>query len=79
MAAIIAGVPGEDVDGISHGGWPAWLKNNKHGGCYFSVSFFKRSICGVSRSCYAEAFWFNGNDYTVCRMWAILLGCILRD
>lgn len=32
MAAISAGVPGEDVDGISHGGWPVWCKNNKYVG-----------------------------------------------
>lgn len=34
MAAIIPGVPGEDVDGISHGGAPVWFKNNQDSGCF---------------------------------------------
>lgn len=37
----------------------------------------KGSVC--SHSCFTEAPWFNWNIYTVCRMWAILLGCILRE
>lgn len=37
MAAIIPGVPGEDVDGISHGGVPAWFKNNQGSGCFVNL------------------------------------------
>lgn len=37
MAAIIPGVPGEDVDGISHGGVPVWFKNNQDAGCFVNL------------------------------------------
>lgn len=105
MAAIIAGIPGEDVDGISHGGRPVWFKNNNHAGCYFSVSktparllpwgiflfffffspsdrlfpFFKRSICSGVPAATPRPRSFNANGFTVCGMWAILLGCLLRE
>lgn len=92
MAAIIAAVSEEDMDGISHGGRPVWFKNNKYAGCYLSVTRRPLDFChkgffllksdrpfSVSRSCCSEALWFNGKDCTVWRMWAILLGCVLRE
>lgn len=75
-------------------GWCGLKINNMQGAkcsinfCHSGSFFIKKNLMGhfpslkgsvCSHIGFAEAPWFNWNIYTVCRMWAILLGCILRE
>lgn len=44
MAAIIPGVPGEDVDAISQGGWLMRFKNKQYAGCKTLDQFLSQGI-----------------------------------
>lgn len=44
MAAIIPGVPGEDVDTISQGGWLMRFKNKQYAGCKMLNQFLSLGI-----------------------------------